>query len=467
MGAGDTTLGDLSHADRWLDGDDGDEQGVGLGLAIAWCLSEPGRMGEVALLPDRRALVLGRGEEATVRFARLGPGRRPPADPLQGRLLSRRQLEVRAEGERVQLRNVGSCALKVDGRTVSDATLSVGQAFELDRQLVLVVVRRGALPDPEEAHTFGRADAHGIVGESMAAWELRTRLRFLARRDDPVLVLGESGTGKELAARALHARSPRAGGPFVSRNAATLPEGLVDAELFGNVRNYPNPGMVERPGLVGAADGGTLFLDEIGEMGTAVQAHLLRVLDRGGEYQRLGEARTRRSDLRFVAATNRDPAELKHDLAARLTLRVEVPGLADRLEDVPLVAHHLLGKARADAELAERFFDGEHARISPELVLALLGHRWTHHVRELDKLLWRALETSPGRALVLSPELRELLSPRQGPAPVDPESLDADALRAALEAAGGNVTRAASDLGLSSRYAMYRLLRRAGVRSAD
>jgi transcriptional regulator with PAS, ATPase and Fis domain len=347
---------------------------------------------------------------------------------------------------------------------VQRATLSVGQAFELDRQLVLVVVRRRPLP-PEltEDPPFGRADKSGLVGESMAMWELRAKLWFLARRPEPVLVLGESGTGKELAARALHAGSPRAGGPFVSRNAATLPEGLLDAELFGNVRNYPHPGMAERPGLIGAADGGTLLLDEIGEMPELLQAHLLRVLDRDGEYQRLGEARARRASFRFVAATNRAPDELKHDLLARMPLRVSVPGLPARPEDVPLLVHHLLLDARADPELASRLFEGDWARISPELVLALLSHPYTHHVRELQALLWMAIETSPGRALVLTPELRERLA-QPAPAPSVPaQELDAEQVKAAIEESAGSVTKAAKLLGLSSRYALYRLMRKYGL----
>src|SRR6185503_16398678 len=115
------------------------------------------------------------------------------------------------------------------------------------------------------------------------------------------------------AARALHELSPRAERRLVSRNAATLPSGLMDAELFGNAKNYPNPGMAERAGLIGEANGGTLFLDEIGELPAELQAHLLRVLDGDGEYQRLGDAQQRRSDFRLVAATNRDPSSLKHD----------------------------------------------------------------------------------------------------------------------------------------------------------
>src|SRR5262249_66785 len=159
------------------------------------------------------------------------------------------------------------------------------------------------------------------------AWALRDTVAFAARAEGHVLVRGESGSGKELCATAIHRLSTRGERALVARNAATFPAGLVDAELFGNAKNHPNPGTAEREGegLVGEGDGGTLFLDEIGELPAALQAHLLRVLDRNGEYQRLGESRVRRADLRVVAATNRGVAELKHDFAARFTLAVEIP----------------------------------------------------------------------------------------------------------------------------------------------
>src|SRR6185369_7117992 len=124
----------------------------------------------------------------------------------------------------------------------------------------------------------------------------------------------------------------------------------VDAELFGNVKNYPNPGTPEREGLIGEADGSTLFLDEIGELPVHMQAHLLRVLDRGGEYQRLGDSRAQRADLRVVAATNRPLDALKHDFLARLTLRLEIPSLDERRDDIPLLARHLLRRAAETSE---------------------------------------------------------------------------------------------------------------------
>src|SRR6185436_8690780 len=120
---------------------------------------------------------------------------------------------------------------------------------------------------------FGTADPHGMVGESPVAWEFRRQIAFVAPRPDHVLIVGESGTGKELAARAVHALSPRNASAFVARNAATFPEGLVDAELFGHAKNYPNAGMPERPGLIAGAASATLFLDEIAELSPTLQTH--------------------------------------------------------------------------------------------------------------------------------------------------------------------------------------------------
>src|SRR6185295_7811651 len=124
----------------------------------------------------------------------------------------------------------------------------------------------------------------------------------------------------------------------------------------GNVKNYPNPGMQERPGLIGQAHGGTLFLDEVGELLPELSAHLLRVLDEGGEYQRLGEATPRRADVRLVGATNRETALLKHDFLARLAVRIDLPPFEARREDIPLLARHLLERAADKSpEIAARF----------------------------------------------------------------------------------------------------------------
>jgi two-component system nitrogen regulation response regulator GlnG/two-component system response regulator HydG len=320
-----------------------------------------------------------------------------------------------APGGGLLVENVGACALKHNGREVVRADVAPGDTLELSKELLFLCVRReartsapgGALAVPH--HPFGEADAFGIVGESPLVWALRHRIVAVARQRAHVFIRGESGSGKELVARALHARSPRSGRPMVSRNAATIPEGLADAELFGNVRGYPNPGMPERPGLLGEAHESTLFLDEFADLPKSLQAHLLRVMD-DGEYQRLGDAKARRSDARILAATNRPERDIKHDVLARFKIHFDVPDLDARREDIPLLVAHLLRQhAAADPLIAARLFpDGDPSaapRISPIAVLALVQHRYTTHVRELDKLVFDAALRGRNRYLELTTEV--------------------------------------------------------------
>jgi two-component system nitrogen regulation response regulator GlnG/two-component system response regulator HydG len=440
-----------------------------LELVVAWSLDEPDRVGESAHVDGAR--ILGRGaedgEKDRLRFRRWRPGQAGTAVALQSPRISRDQLRVRAEGDRLCVENVGRCKLRINGEERDAGEAHPGDTLTLKNAAVLVVARRvplaglaGVLPPADFA--FGGPDAYGIIGESAPAWRLRAELAFAAASAHHVLLTGPSGVGKELAARALHGMSARGRRPLVARNAATLPESLVDAELFGSARNYPNVGSPERPGLVGEADGSSLFLDEIGELPPALQAHLLRVLDAGGEYQRLGEARSRRSDLRVIAATNRDPEALKHDFLARLTTRVRLPGLDERPDDVPLLLAAALRRAAAETPAVfARFFGADgRPRVHPDLVEALVRHRYTLHVRELHRLLWRAVSTSPADHLAFTPEVRDELSLSPAAAAVPP---DRAAIEAALAAAGGRAALAAEALGLRSRYALYRLMKKHGI----
>ena len=444
-----------------------------LALVIAWCADEPARLGEVALFTPRGAAqTLGRGDgdgEARVRFFRQRPRRLEPTEPLVGLALSRKQLTVKAAVGSLAVERVGRCALAVNGVATEKATVVPGDTILLRGQLLLFCTRRvPSIPQAvyflEKSYgAFGEPDAAGILGEAPGMWQMRERIAFAANASKHVLIHGESGTGKELAARAVPALSARASKPFVSRNAATLPSGLIDAELFGNAKNYPNAGMPERAGLVGQADGGTLFLDEIAEVPVEQQAHLLRVLDSDGEYQRLGEATTRRSDLVLVGATNRDVRALKHDVAARLTLRLELPPLDERREDIPLLVRHLLLlAAKKSPQIGERFVEETaggrlEPRVNPALVELLLVHDYETHIRELDALLWRAMAGSPGNTVLLTDELRQEGRAR------DAEPTAAE-LRAALKNAG-SVQSAARALGLKSRYALYRLMKKHGIES--
>jgi hypothetical protein len=253
-------------------------------VVLAWSAEQPELAGAVAPLVGPR--LLGRGPSAPddpaprLELARLRPSGPAWVPPLAGATLSRRQvLLVPSSGGTVTASSLGRCPMLLHGKAVESGVLSPGDTLVLQEVLVLLVVARPRYWLPAPAHAvhdfpFGAADASGLVGESPVLWELRDAIAFAAQSGQHVLVHGESGTGKELAARAVHMLSPRHRGPFVARNAATLPEGLVDAELFGNARGYPHANSPERPGLIGEAGGGTLFLDEIGELRHDLQAHL-------------------------------------------------------------------------------------------------------------------------------------------------------------------------------------------------
>ncbi len=470
---------------EWLSRDEDSRATERWCLVLVWSVVEPERIGETAFVDERvGSLVLGRGGSTAadpserLQFVRQRPGGVVPTEPLQGDGLSRRQCIVRSAAEGITLENVGRAPMLVDSEPCTTATVGAGQLVTIKDQLVLYCSRQPALARPryfdlKRAPAFGTADEFGIVGEHRAIWDLREQLAFGAASDQHVLVVGESGSGKELAARALHLLSPRAKRELVARNAATFPSILIDAELFGSAADYPNAGMQARLGVIGQADGSTLFLDEIAELPAELQAHLLRVLDRGGEYQRLGDPQVRHSDFRLIAATNRDPTELRLDLLGRLTLQVQLPSLIDRPEDIPFLVRHLLVRAaQASTGLQARFFIentyGLYPRVDPDLVEALMQHRYSYNVRELDKLLWKAVADSPRNFVALTRALRdELGQPERRtsaalPAPVAEPT--AQQVMEGLSRHDGHVAKTASALGLSSRYALYRLMRKYGLK---
>lgn len=461
-------------------------------LVLLWSRDEAGRSGEVALLPSGRAgmsVTLGRaeaeGDPSHAELARQRPGEITVTGPLRSPRVSREQIRVRAQkGGRVLVENVGRAPLLLNGEIVTEAEIVVGDVLEIQKQALFLVTHRPLLLPSFAAGTptpppfkFGEADGWGLVGESPQAWALRELVSFVAGRAAHVLVRGASGTGKELVAQAIHARSGRSRGPLVTRNAATIPESLIDAELFGNARNYPNPGMSERSGLIGESDGGTLFLDEFAEIPPAMQAHLLRVLDQG-EYHRLGEARTRKADFRLVAATNRPESALKEDVLARLRIRVDVPDLNVRREDIPLLVVHLLRRiARTDPHLADRYFPEGNVRgwprVSLALIDALVRRTYTTNVRELEGLLWKAMAEGRGETLELWAGYAATLAQDEaeggddGAAPegsfVDPLTLTAEQVQAALDKHQGRQEPAWRELGLSSRHVLTRLVKRYGL----
>ena len=453
-----------------------------LALVVIACRAEQQRLGEALLVPQARAdsvFVFGRGGARKqdpghrLLLVRQRPGRAEATEPIEDPHVSRTQLALRGGQNSLLIENLGRRDVRIDGAVVTRGEVAPGAILEIDDRLAFLCVRRpGRLPGSPSGEAYGSvpfacADASGIVGESVSAWDLRREVAFAARQEAHVLITGATGTGKELIARALHALSARNAGPFVARNAATFPATLVDAELFGHAANYPNAGMPERFGIIGEAKGGTLFLDEIGELPEALQSHLLRVLDEGGEYQRLGDPRRRAANVRVVGATNRPLEQLKADLAARLRIRIASPPLGARAEDVPLLARHVLrSMARADVSLAARFFVGANAqtgepRIRQGLLIALVRHEYTAHVRELESLLWRALASSTGDWVDLTPSVAAALKPARGATPT--AVLTRETIQDALDRHGGNQSEAWKDLGLANRYVLRRLVKKHGL----
>ncbi|MDB4934563.1 MAG: Response regulator of zinc sigma-54-dependent two-component system [Labilithrix sp.] len=233
------------------------------------------------------------------------------------------------------------------------------------------------------------AGTEELVGSSAAMRELRARIELVAAATSPVLVNGETGTGKELVARAIHACSQRRSRPFVTVNAAAIPETLLESEMFGHVRGAFTGATQAHRGLLTEADGGTLLLDEIGDMPLGLQAKLLRVLQ-AGEIRAVGADRIQRVDVRIVAATHRRLGELvkegrfREDLYYRLNvISLTVPPLRARAEDIPQLAESFLERAR------ERAPHSPVKSISPELLALLAQGSWPGNVRELQSAIER------------------------------------------------------------------------------
>ena len=229
-----------------------------------------------------------------------------------------------------------------------------------------------------------------MVGESSGLRKVMQQVQLVAPTDATVLITGESGTGKELIARAIHERGARSGLPLVKLNCSAVPEGLFESEFFGHVKGAFTGALKDKPGRFELADGGTLFLDEIGEVPLAMQAKLLRVLQEQ-ELERVGDIRTRKVNVRVIAASNRDlkkevdEGRFRDDLFYRLSVfPIEVPPLRERREDIaPLVAHFVKQSARR--------MNRPEPQINKTALDQLATHRWPGNVRELQNIVERAV----------------------------------------------------------------------------
>ena len=229
-----------------------------------------------------------------------------------------------------------------------------------------------------------------LIGRSARMREVADLVERVADAAVPVLVLGETGTGKGLVARALHAQGSRASGPFVSVNCASIPEALLESELFGHAKGAFTGATSARAGLFAEADGGTLFLDEIGEMSAPLQAKLLHVLESGTVRGPWAEAKERVVDVRVVAATHRDlrarvaSGEFREDLLYRLeVITIELPALRLRTDDLPELLNHFLARGR------EKYPKSPVERISAEALDVMLAYAWPGNIRELEHVIER------------------------------------------------------------------------------
>jgi two-component system response regulator HydG len=307
-----------------------------------------------------------------------------------------------------------------------------------------------------------------IVGSSAPMQTACEQISRVAGLDATVLLFGETGTGKELFARAIHECSPRSSRPFVAINCGALPESLLESELFGHVKGAFTGATVNKKGLFEEADGGTFFLDEIASAPMSIQVKLLRVLEER-ESRRIGDTRSTRVDVRILAATNRDlraevaAGRFRDDLYYRLNVvSIRIPPLRERLDDVPLLAQHFVGKHAARFKRQARSVD-------PAALRVLVAHPWPGNVRELENVIERAVALGTGdrvRLEDLPPGFAaappERIGAGEGGAARSLDEAERDFILEAVRRCEGNLRRAARELGIG-RTTLWRRLRRYGV----
>ncbi len=338
-------------------------------------------------------------------------------------------------------------------------------AFEHARHIEALEGARRRLQAEIDVH-------HNMVGESAAMQEIYRRIGRVAPSDSTVLITGESGTGKELVARAIHRNSPRADRPFVAINCAAITETLLESELFGHEKGAFTGALAQKKGKLELAEGGTVFLDEIGELSPVLQAKLLRVLqDR--TFERVGGTRPVRVDFRVIAATNRDLASaidqgtFRRDLYYRLNVvRLSMPALRDRREDIPALAAWFLEQHKGRARRPIAGF-------TPDALAAVTAYEWPGNVRELENAVEHAIILGQD-SLITVDDLPEAIarSAARNAGGARPgglrfrealEQTKIELITRALEEAGGSRTAAAHLLGLHPNY-LHRLMRNLKMR---
>lgn len=314
----------------------------------------------------------------------------------------------------------------------------------------------------------GDSETFGMVGRDPKLHQIIQTIRTTASSDASVLIEGESGTGKELIAAAFHAQSQRASRPFIQINCSAIPHELIESELFGYQKGAFTGADRDKRGLIEAAQGGTLLLDEIAEMPAHLQTKLLRVLQER-KLRRVGDEREIDVDFRLLSATNRDTSALlqegvlRKDLYFRIsTIKIKVPPLRDRLDDVPLIARQFL--ERFSLQYNKKIRD-----LSQETVMRLLRYSWPGNIRELESVIERAVLFCSGNQLLPECLPEEFQRARLSnssfviPPLVPMEEIEREAILQTLERTSGNVRRSAQILRFP-RPTFYRKLKKLGIK---
>ena len=323
------------------------------------------------------------------------------------------ELEKRVQERTAELVRVNERLLQeVDERKRAEKDLSKALS-ELKRLQKQQEAENVCLRDEiKQEHNFEQ-----IIGQSDVLKEVFFKIEQVAPTDTTVLILGETGTGKELVARAIHHAGTRKKRPLLKVNCATLPKNLIESELFGHERGAFTGAVTKQVGRFEISEGATLFLDEIGELPPEVQAKLLRVLEHG-EFERLGSYRTIKTDVRIIAATNRNleaevhQGRFRRDLWFRLNIfPITIPPLRERVKDIPLLANHFI--TRQCQRLGKKY-----QKIPKTTMAALMTYSWPGNVRELENVIERAVIASRGVTLpvmeILEPENRPILGRTRG-----------------------------------------------------
>jgi DNA-binding NtrC family response regulator len=437
------------------------------------------RVDPLAVSPRCRLRVLhgpDTGLEVEVPPAGLVVGAAAPSDLVLGDpSVSRRHCAIRPEPHGFEVTDLGSSnGTFLDGTALKKATITAGAVLRVGQSLIQLLPQENHVRIPPSAGgRFGE-----MVGGSLAMRQVYALLERASTSDVPILLMGESGTGKELAARGIHAASPRRDGPLVTFDCGAASESLIESDLFGHMRGAYTGAHTDRAGALELAHGGTLFLDEIGDLPLRVQPKLLRMLEHG-EAARLGSTRMQKFDVRFVAATHRDLRDevsrgtFRGDLYYRLAVvEVQLPPLRRRMEDVRELVGEFLARQGADTKV-DRCANLDH----------LIAYGWPGNVRELRNVVARAVALSLPNTpfeempIMIGTGLSEtqqawVVSADRPFHEAKAEMLarfETEYLHDLMRLAGGNVSKAARIAGIERRH-LYRLLEKAGMpprRSAD